>query len=95
VLPEAERLEQRLRAFRRAARLDAPKPCDEFEIFERVELVIELRLVRQPGDDPLGRNRLAARVDPKMWISPLSAGKRPATMRKVVDLPAPLGPSRA
>ena len=65
VLPEAERLEQRLRAFRRAARLDAPQPCDEFEIFERVELVIEQRLVRQPGDDPLGRDRLAARVDPK------------------------------
>ena len=60
-----ERLQQRLRAFRRAARLDAPKPCDEFEIFERVELAIELRLVRQPGDDPLGRDRLAARVDPK------------------------------
>ena len=40
-----------------------PQAGDEFEIFQRIELVVEHRLVRQPGDDALGRHRIAPGVD--------------------------------
>ncbi len=61
--PEAEAFEQTLgRALGRSG-LDRPQSGDELEIFERVELVVEHRLVGQPGDDALGLDRILARVD--------------------------------
>ena len=45
------------------ARLDAPEPGDEFEIFERRQLVVDHRLVGQPGGDLLGGDRIGERVD--------------------------------
>ena len=44
-------------------RLDAPEAGDEFEIFERRELVVDHRLVGDPGHDPLGLDRIGERVD--------------------------------
>ncbi len=45
------------------AAFDAPEPGYEFEIFERGELVVDHRFVRQPGSDPLGGDRIGQRVD--------------------------------
>ena len=42
---------------------DAPEAGDEFQIFDRVELVVELRLVGQPRHQPLGLDGMAPRVD--------------------------------
>ena len=44
-------------------RLDAPEAGDEFEIFERRQLVVDHRLVGHPGHDALGRDRIGERVD--------------------------------
>ena len=43
----------------------------------------------------LARAGSAARSTPSTSIVPASGASRPATMRKVVVLPAPFGPSRA
>ncbi len=43
--------------------IDAPQPGDEFEIFERRELVVDHRLVGDPRHDLLGRDRIGERVD--------------------------------
>ena len=43
--------------------IDAPQPGDEFEIFQRRQLVVDHRLVRHPGHDPLGRDRIGQRID--------------------------------
>ena len=43
--------------------VDAPEPGDEFEIFERRQLVVDHRLVGDPGHDLLGRDRIGQRVD--------------------------------
>ena len=43
--------------------LGSPQARDEFEIFERVELVVERGLVGQPRHDSLGLERPPARVD--------------------------------
>ena len=81
------------RASRR--RLDAPETGDELEIFQRRELVVDHRLVRHPGHDALGGDRIVERVDAERpQIEPASGRSRPATMRSVVVLPAPFGPSR-
>ena len=64
VLPEAEPFEQFFGArISRGRGRNAPEAGDEFQIFERGQLVVEHRLVRQPGDDPLGRHRRGERVD--------------------------------
>ena len=60
---EAEPADQFARAHFRGLCLDAPKAGDEFEIFERRELVVDHRLVRQPGGDLLGGDRIGERVD--------------------------------
>ena len=61
--PKAELGEQELAFFARNRRFDAPQARDEFQVFERIELVIEHRLVGQPGDDALGFDGIAPRVD--------------------------------
>ena len=61
--PQAELGEQKLAFFARNSGFDAPQARDEFQVFERIELVIEHRLVGQPGDDALGFDWILARVD--------------------------------
>ena len=60
---EAEHAEQFVGALFGDARRHAPQARDEFEIFDRGQLVVEHRLVRQPGGDALGANRVAQGVD--------------------------------
>src|SRR5690242_21214869 len=43
--------------------VDAPQAGNEFEIFERRQLVVDHRLVGDPGHQPLGGDRLGERVD--------------------------------
>ena len=45
------------------ARVDAPEAGDEFEIFERRQLVVDHRLVGDPRHHPLGRNRIGEGID--------------------------------
>ena len=42
---------------------DTPQPGDEFEELEGRQLVVDHRLVGDPGDVPLGRDRIGERVD--------------------------------
>ena len=55
---KSEPVDQFARTRFRSCGVDAPEPGDEFEIFERRELVVDHRLVRQPGDDLLGGDRI-------------------------------------
>jgi hypothetical protein len=43
--------------------INAPKAGDELQVFQRIELVVDHRLVRHPGHDALGRYRILERVD--------------------------------
>ncbi len=61
--PKTETFEQVFRQPLGATRLDRPEAGDEFEIFERVELVVQHRLVGEPGDDSLGLDGETAGVD--------------------------------
>ena len=60
--PEVEHFQQFARPSLRFMRIGTPEAGDKFEIFERVELVIEDRLVGQPGRDAFGGNRIASRI---------------------------------
>ena len=60
---EAEPADQFACARFRRLCLDTPEPRDEFEILEGRELVVDHRLVRQPGGDLLGGNRIGQRID--------------------------------
>jgi hypothetical protein len=44
-------------------RIDAPEAGDEFEIFQRRQLVINHRLVRHPRRDLLGGDGIGKRID--------------------------------
>ena len=89
-------MEQPLGFLRRDVRVHPPQPGDEGEIFERAELVVEHRLVGQPRGDRLGGERVGARVDPEnLDAAGVGRGSARSTMRSVVVLPAPLGPSSA
>ena len=63
VLPQLQHLQQFVGAGAGGFGLDAPQARDEFQIFQRVELVVKHGLVRQPCGDALGVDGLAARVD--------------------------------
>ena len=92
---EAEPADQLVGARFGERRLDAPEAGDEFEIFERRQLVVDHRLVRHPGHDPLGLDRIGERVDAEHRDRARvgrAAGPRPCA--SVVVLPAPFGPSR-
>ena len=65
VVPQAEQAQQLFRALCGSRGVDAPEASDEFEIFPRGQLVVEQRLVRQPGDMLLGGGWIAAGVDAK------------------------------
>ena len=58
--------------------IDAPQPGDEFEIFQRRQLVVDHRLVRHPRRDLLGGDRIAQRIDAehryRAGIGPQQAG---------------------
>ena len=43
--------------------LDAPQPGDELEVLQRRELVVDHRLVGEPGRDPLGGDGIGQRID--------------------------------
>ena len=53
----------RARVLRAMAASMPHSPRDEFEIFERRQLVVDHRLVGNPGHDLLGRDRIGERVD--------------------------------
>ncbi len=60
---EPERAQEFLGDRLRNGRRDAPEAGDEFEIFERSELVIDHGLVGDPRHHLLGRNRILERID--------------------------------
>ena len=60
---EAEPVDQPARAGFGMRGVDAPEPADEFEIFERRQLVVDHRLVGNPGHHLLGRDGIGQRVD--------------------------------
>jgi hypothetical protein len=62
---KAKRCEQIARGWLCDRGLDAPKPGDEFEIFQRGQLVVDHRLVRYPRRDLLRGDRVVERVDPE------------------------------
>ena len=93
---QAEPIDEMSGAPLRQISIDAPQAGNKFEILKRSELVVDHRLVGDPGRDLLGRGRVGKRVDAENTLMhPLSGRSNPATMRNVVVLPAPLGPSRA
>ena len=63
VAAEFEPVEQLMGARLGGVGVDAPQPGDEGEIFERRELVVDHRLVRDPRHHPLGRDRIGERID--------------------------------
>ena len=60
--PQVQPLEQLTRIARRNLRIHAPQAGHELQIFHHRELVVEQRLVRQPGDQLLGHARLGQRI---------------------------------
>ena len=62
VLPQVEPLEQFLAPPFGRAGIHAPEPGNESEVLDRRELVVEQRLVGDPGDHPLRRHRVGERV---------------------------------
>jgi hypothetical protein len=65
VRPESKHLEERAGDLLRLRGFDPPKASHEFEIFERVEPIIQHWLVGQPGNDAFGLNRMPTHVYPK------------------------------
>jgi hypothetical protein len=59
---QTQRDQEILRGASGNRRIDAPKPGDEFEIFQRRQLVIDHGFVGHPGHLLLGRDRIAERV---------------------------------
>ena len=62
---EAEPGEQLARPRLGELRVDPPQPGHEVEILHRRQLVVEHRLVRNPGHDALGADGIGQRVDAK------------------------------
>ena len=58
--------------------IDAPEAGDESEIFQRRQLVVDHRLVGNPGHDLLGGDRVIQRIDPeyryRSGVGPQQAG---------------------
>ena len=75
---QSERDQQVARAWFGDPWLDAPEAGDEFQIFERRQLVINHRLVGHPGHDLLGGDGIAQRVDvenvDRAGVGPQQAG---------------------
>jgi hypothetical protein len=61
--------------------IDAPQAGDEFEIFQRRQLVVDHRLIRYPRGDLLGGDRIGQRIDPehgdRAGIRPQQPGHHP------------------
>ena len=78
---EPERHQQFLRGGFGRRRIDAPEAGDEFEIFQRRQLVINHRLVRHPRHDLLGGDGIGERIDAeyrdRAGIGPQQAGHHP------------------
>ena len=78
---QAERHQQLMRGGLRDRGIDAPEAGDEFEIFQRRQLVINHRLVRHPGHHLLGGDRIGQRIDPRYrdgtGVGPQQAGHHP------------------
>ena len=70
------------------------QPCGVAQIFRRRQIVVEADLIRQVADLALDRERLAHGVvaSTRAWPSEMSVS--PSSIRMVVVLPAPFGPSR-
>ncbi len=60
---QSERDQQALRGRFRCRGIDAPQAGDEFEIFQRRQLVVDHRLVGDPRHHLLGGDRIGERVD--------------------------------
>ena len=75
---EAERHQKLLRRGCGNRGIDAPEAGDEFEIFQRRQLVVDHRLVGDPGHDLLGGDGIGERVDAqngdRAGVGPQQAG---------------------
>ena len=65
VAAEIEPVQQLERARLGDVGIDAPEPGHEGEVFERRELVVDHRLVRNPRHHPLGGDRIGQGIDPE------------------------------
>jgi hypothetical protein len=75
-MPKPQRLQQLVGELLGAPWLHAPQTRDEFEVFQRVELVVERRFVRQPRHHLLGVERASARVDAEDLDRPAVGGQQ-------------------
>ena len=75
---EPERRQKRLRRGCGNRGIDAPEAGDEFEIFQRRQLVVDHRLVGDPGHDLLGGDGIGERIDAedgdRAGVGPQQAG---------------------
>ena len=75
----------------------AAKPVgagEEIQVLGDRELPVERELLRHVADALPGRRARGAQIEPATRSVPPVAGSRPQSMRNVVVLPAPFGPSR-
>ena len=70
------------------------EPADEAEVLLDGEVVEQVRLVGDEGEQGLGRDRLRGQVVPADPDPPAVGMMIPAMLRIVVVFPAPLGPTR-
>ena len=94
VPPQAERGEQDSLVSRATAGSTPHRPATNSQIFERIELVIEHRLVGQPGDDALGLHRSAARVDAENSDFAAVGRQQPGDHPERRRLAGPVGPDQ-
>ena len=92
---QTERDQEIVRGASGNRRIDAPKPGDEFEIFQRRQLVIDHGFVGDPGHHLLGRDRIAERVDAEHRDRAGVGRQEPGYHAQRRVLPAPLGPTSA
>ena len=78
---EAKRHQKLLRGAAGNRGIDAPEAGDEFEIFQRRQLVINHRLVRHPCHDLLGGDGIGERIDARYrdraGVGPQQTGHHP------------------
>jgi hypothetical protein len=92
--PQVELLEQLLGTPLGELGVHAPEAGDEGQVLDRGELVVKERLVGTQAIIRFAAIGSASASTPKISMLPASGFKSPTTMRSVVVLPAPLGPSR-
>jgi hypothetical protein len=74
--------------------VDSPQSADEFEIFERRELVVDHRLVGNPGHHLLGRDRIGKGVDAEYGNRPGIGPQQAHQHAQGGGLARPVGPEQ-